>query len=115
SLCGALLLMLLCHGALHAQTYTLSLHDALPISFIFEPGFGRDRIAAFVPGPGSEDRIDVSALGYTSLAEILAVSQQSGANVLIRSEEHTSELQSRENLVCRLLLDSNKRKLQAAV
>src|SRR5690606_39335590 len=30
-----------------------------------------------------------------------------------RSEEHTSELQSRENLVCRLLLEKKKRKLQA--
>src|SRR5690606_40238225 len=30
----------------------------------------------------------------------------------IRSEEHTSELQSRENLVCRLLLEKKKKKLQ---
>src|SRR5690606_39313691 len=30
------------------------------------------------------------------------------ANVLVRSEEHTSELQSRENLVCRLLLEQKK-------
>src|SRR5690606_40956424 len=31
-----------------------------------------------------------------------------GSSSLARSEEHTSELQSRENLVCRLLLDKNK-------
>src|SRR5690606_41004450 len=31
------------------------------------------------------------------------------ANVINRSEEHTSELQSRENLVCRLLLEKNTR------
>src|SRR5436309_9128925 len=31
------------------------------------------------------------------------------ASVLSRSEEHTSELQSRENLVCRLLLEKKKR------
>src|SRR5690606_40327393 len=30
------------------------------------------------------------------------------ANVALRSEEHTSELQSRENLVCRLLLEKKK-------
>src|SRR5690606_40860200 len=30
-------------------------------------------------------------------------------NILIRSEEHTSELQSRENLVCRLLLEKKKK------
>src|SRR5690606_40970149 len=31
-----------------------------------------------------------------------------GRNRLVRSEEHTSELQSRENLVCRLLLEKKK-------
>src|SRR5690606_39465824 len=31
--------------------------------------------------------------------------------LLLRSEEHTSELQSRENLVCRLLLEKKKRKI----
>src|SRR5436309_5796501 len=30
-------------------------------------------------------------------------------NVIVRSEEHTSELQSRENLVCRLLLEKKKK------
>src|SRR5690606_39341192 len=33
-------------------------------------------------------------------------------SVLIRSEEHTSELQSRENLVCRLLLEKKKNKVR---
>src|SRR5690606_41926528 len=33
-----------------------------------------------------------------------------GQNVPVRSEEHTSELQSRENLVCRLLLEKKKEK-----
>src|SRR5690606_39501224 len=33
------------------------------------------------------------------------------AAFILRSEEHTSELQSRENLVCRLLLEKKKRKL----
>src|SRR5690606_41181538 len=32
------------------------------------------------------------------------------AAILLRSEEHTSELQSRENLVCRLLLEKKKKK-----
>src|SRR5690606_41249670 len=31
-------------------------------------------------------------------------------NILLRSEEHTSELQSRENIVCRLLLEKKKKK-----
>src|SRR5690606_42095864 len=33
-----------------------------------------------------------------------------GAFLILRSEEHTSELQSRENLVCRLLLEKKKKK-----
>src|SRR5207302_2602603 len=38
------------------------------------------------------------------------VSGRCGASSNIRSEEHTSELQSRENLVCRLLLEKNNRR-----
>src|SRR6266511_4220391 len=37
------------------------------------------------------------------------VAHQPGDLHLIRSEEHTSELQSRENLVCRLLLEKKKK------
>src|SRR5436309_4798273 len=33
---------------------------------------------------------------------------EAGLTTLVRSEEHTSELQSRENLVCRLLLEKKK-------
>src|SRR3712207_7741015 len=35
-----------------------------------------------------------------------------GAGVLLRSEEHTSELQSRQYLVCRLLLEKKKKTIQ---
>src|SRR5204862_3969463 len=61
--------------------YTLSLHDALPISA---------RIAAPI-----RDR--------TSRAHRRAV--RSRTTAARRSEEHTSELQSRRDLVCRLLLE----------
>src|SRR5690606_39638160 len=54
---------------------------------------------------------DVKALGEKSSAPILrlrdAIFELSGMS---RSEEHTSELQSRENLVCRLLLEKKKKK-----
>src|SRR5207302_8722348 len=63
------------------EIYTLSLHDALPIP-------GGVAGTGFLLGPG---------LQYTL-----------GALLLWRSEEHTSELQSRENLVCRLLLEKKK-------
>src|SRR5690606_40483944 len=61
--------------------YTLSLHDALPIS----PTESRCTRSASGPRPGF-----------------------GGAAPKPRSEEHTSELQSRENLVCRLLLEKKK-------
>src|SRR5207253_10539689 len=68
------------------EIYTLSLHDALPIYGGAEPGVAR-RIAAALLG-GDRDLAD-----------------QLGEE---RSEEHTSELQSRGHLVCRLLLEKKK-------
>src|SRR5450432_4794143 len=64
------------------EIYTLSLHDALPIS--------NESLCGFA---------------LTSKASTFALARS-------RSEEHTSELQSRSDLVCRLLLEK-KKKLQA--
>src|SRR5438445_3401490 len=67
------------------EIYTLSLHDALPIC---RPGDGCDR----------------------RLREVLERPERVLASThLVRSEEHTSELQSRQYLVCRLLLEKKKR------
>src|SRR5207249_11249253 len=68
--------------------YTLSLHDALPISVQFF------RRAADRRGAGD----DAHAIGQLQLVERVA-------KLVPRSEEHTSELQSRFDLVCRLLLE----------
>src|SRR5258707_12304258 len=68
------------------EIYTLSLHDALPISIPRGPS-GR---------PPS---------GWTR-----ACGCRRGARLRPRSEEHTSELQSRQYLVCRLLLEKKKKK-----
>src|SRR5690242_21573966 len=62
------------------EIYTLSLHDALPIS----------RLDAY----------------YSALAAIDGPA--TAAAISRRSEEHTSELQSHVNLVCRLLLEKKK-------
>src|SRR5438093_5262238 len=73
--------------------YTLSLHDALPIYNI----------------PGRTGRlIDVKTmLELAKIDNIVGV--KDAAAWFSRSEEHTSELQSLTNLVCRLLLEKKKK------
>src|SRR5438874_5955613 len=61
------------------EIYTLSLHDALPISDAAFDRLSDDQQADLLADPGK-----------------------------LRSEEHTSELQSRRDLVCRLLLEKKK-------
>src|SRR5256885_12061410 len=77
------------------EIYTLSLHDALPIS---RPGRGRCS-AAFARGSGDEE---VQLATQRPRSYIVSTTE------LTRSEEHTSELQSPCNLVCRLLLEKKK-------
>src|SRR6266478_7713689 len=51
-----------------------------------------------------------SAVSTRGLAMILPLPSASSAESSRRSEEHTSELQSQSNLVCRLLLEKKKKK-----
>src|SRR5690606_39715536 len=83
--------------------YTPSLHDALPISASTNP-----RMPMASPGctTGCETS---SAAKPTGNSCGTAVSSGSSTARWRRSEEHTSELQSRENLVCRLLLEKKKK------
>src|SRR5437870_13345420 len=73
------------------EIYTLSLHDALPISkeFRSRPRSRRQRWRIWNP-------------------------RTSGRGRKRRSEEHTSELQSRGHLVCRLLLEKKKTNIALA-
>src|SRR5690606_41856096 len=97
------------------ETYTLSLHDALPILAKIaaqtwvdrsSPGPACDRSARPEPrGHGFLPEFPISVpAGFphfrTDLQMLRPDSRSSRARY--RSEEHTSELQSRENLVCRL-------------
>src|SRR2546422_4657749 len=78
------------------EIYTLSLHDALPIW----------RGADASPGPGPAGaRPPLSRRGSRAGR---APEARRGIR-LERSEEHTSELQSRLHLVCRLLLEKKKK------
>src|SRR3712207_8800038 len=88
------------------EIYTLSLHDALPISRTAStalPSCMRPRWTRRVSRL-SRRRLTCSAPTEGSAKRCRRRSRA-------RSEEHTSELQSRQYLVCRLLLEKKKKKL----
>src|SRR5688572_32355455 len=102
------------NGTATTEIYTLSLHDALPISYV--------ELALVPLGIGVEGRV-VAAFGRLHLAhhplggldaDALEERPARGAPGIgveaqqPRSEEHTSELQSQSKLVCRLLLEKKK-------
>src|SRR5690606_24950263 len=64
---------------------------------------------ALVMGVGGIYDADDSLVAFEKAVEYV-VDQKVNHGVNVRSEEHTSELQSRENLVCRLLLEKKKKK-----
>src|SRR5256885_11741286 len=84
------------------EIYTLSLHDALPIS---------PRVRALTPATSSS-RPEISTcrqpcfLASSAFASLPTTPMTFAPSA--RSEEHTSELQSPCNLVCRLLLEKKK-------
>src|SRR5947209_15687305 len=75
--------------------YTLSLHDALPIS-----------VGARLLDRGRRQGRRAAGRGLPAQAARPAAGRRAGRAA--RSEEHTSELQSRQYLVCRLLLEKKK-------
>src|SRR5690606_39953154 len=96
-------------GAHSIASDTLSLHDALPISLIRALAASTLPVRATVIRAVSPSSLVVSALAPAfSSARSISASPRIAASWM-RSEEHTSELQSRENLVCRLLLEKKKR------
>src|SRR5699024_12719460 len=85
--------------------YTLSLHDALPIYVYWH----------------NSDIRNVEGIKEEGLRRSYSLNQylhgclldMSGEHKFFRSEEHTSELQSRFDLVCRLLLEKKKTSITA--
>src|SRR5205085_12029229 len=108
--CPDLMILFLTHPPT-TEFYPLSLHDALPISFEIFPDRQREACVhhrihhvdegdrgmhgAEQVGPQIDDR------AHQQAARASAFDDE-------RSEEHTSELQSQSNLVCRLLLEKKK-------
>src|SRR5947209_14606082 len=90
-----------------AAFYTLSLHDALPISratiawhagLWLSKGDTHGDVNRGIPIPNAVIPVEVSNFTLGT-----------------RSEEHTSELQSRQYLVCRLLLEKKKNRVRPCV
>src|SRR5262249_60735534 len=95
------------------QFYTLSLHDALPISqggrsFVHRKKRGEGH-------PGGILRFRVPPLRGRAPNPGGVRPHQRRLDALLRSEEHTSELQSLTNLVCRLLLEKKKNDLTRTI
>src|SRR5690606_41395317 len=94
---------------------SLSLHDALPIlagpstrvvhlgGWTLMPGFHDAHLHLTAHGRALEQLdLATSATLEDALARVAERAARLAADEWLRSEEHTSELQSRENLVCRL-------------
>src|SRR5439155_12970135 len=95
------------HHTAPTQTYTLSLHDALPISGVQAAA----TINPLVPGLLREIGIELGPKKprlVTPEMTARATRVVTKRGFFGRSEEHTSELQSRGHLVCRLLLEKKK-------
>src|SRR3712207_7841892 len=98
--CSSVVWVLICfffNDTATTEIYTLSLHDALPI-------FGEH---------GDVGRRDLELAGQFRGGHVDGLRARVGGDLvravpLGRSEEHTSELQSRQYLVCRLLLEKKK-------
>src|SRR5690349_22139190 len=84
------------------EIYTLSLHDALPICYGRRLGCAS---AGWTEGGCRGSRPKSAGVGRVGPQRGRMLQRRKG-----RSEEHTSELQSRRDLVCRLLLEKKKKK-----
>src|SRR3712207_8796353 len=93
------------------EIYTLSLHDALPISSTERPVTPRTRRSSPCTAniPGTTRKQVMTVVELMNLEEQVDLDfTVARRRARLRSEEHTSELQSRQYLVCRLLLEKKK-------
>src|SRR5690606_40027720 len=93
----------------------LSLHDALPISSLRAAGVEPSQVTDIFISHRHADHVGGllaadGAPAFPNATVHLTTAEWAGIQADARSEEHTSELQSRENLVCRLLLEKKKKK-----
>src|SRR5207244_9177831 len=104
-------LLLLSTASSPPDAYTLSLHDALPIyrqGMMIPAAKALQEREAQARDASRDRRLTIAGLWIAALALLANV----GLKLVeqLRSEEHTSELQSPDHLVCRLLLEKKKQR-----
>src|SRR5260221_3103571 len=96
------------------EIYTLSLHDALPISTTI--GFSLALGATFfLPNKFTSQTlvlVEEQAVSTELVKPVITEASNQRLASMKRSEEHTSELQSHSDLVCRLLLEKKQNQRQ---
>src|SRR2546430_17442749 len=100
TLCPCVICFFFFNDTATTEIYTLSLHDALPIS--------RARYPRGAPARDPQSGARVARHGGPPRAPRRGRLRFRTKDHEQRSEEHTSELQSQSNLVCRLLLEKKK-------
>src|SRR3712207_7553748 len=90
------------------EIYTLSLHDALPISTLERDGV--QEVPLHEELATVRHYVQIMRVRFGDRLTVAEEIDPRARDVLVppRSEEHTSELQSRQYLVCRLLLEKKK-------
>src|SRR5262249_60117403 len=94
------------------EIYTLSLHDALPIYRLAEGAVVGDALVEVEVGVDDflDDMLDLLIESEPDVFPRVDPRRRVERGIVVqRSEEHTSELQSLTNLVCRLLLEKKKK------
>src|SRR5699024_11715350 len=102
------------HPSATTEIYTLSLHDALPIfSRMTISLTSDDQTFEQIKKQLNRSVEVIKVIDFTDIAihmkELMFIKVNNCSEEDLRSEEHTSELQSRFDLVCRLLLEKKKK------
>src|SRR5690606_41130922 len=92
-----------------SSSSSLSLHDALPIYPVARAEVEHAR-GVLAQELGADFRLPLEASGRSRGRRVQHLDGDGLPQLVVagRSEEHTSELQSSENLICRLLLENKK-------
>src|SRR3712207_8602261 len=92
------------------EIYPFSLHDALPISVVCATVWSMGETPPMRTTTGSAPKETALSFRSTAVVQFSGAAATSSPVAPVRSEEHTSELQSRQYLVCRLLLEKKKQR-----